>query len=81
MYSDDEQKVREVTSVMMTTSGFISEAREGKLPESRLPAPFFDEEGIDVKPKKVHFIYIYFCYMHFVLLNTFLDSPLNKTTP
>ncbi|KAK2704697.1 transcription initiation factor TFIID subunit 3-like [Artemia franciscana] len=52
MYSDDEQKVREVTSVMMTTSGFISEAREGKLPESRLPAPFFDEEGIDVKPKK-----------------------------
>ncbi|KAF2369089.1 Bromodomain associated domain [Trinorchestia longiramus] len=29
--------VREIDSVMMTTSGFISSAREGKLPEARLP--------------------------------------------
>ncbi|XP_026680188.1 transcription initiation factor TFIID subunit 3 [Diaphorina citri] len=29
--------MREVLSVMMTTSGFLSPAREGKLPESRLP--------------------------------------------
>ncbi|XP_050296632.1 transcription initiation factor TFIID subunit 3 [Anthonomus grandis grandis] len=30
---------REITSVMMTTSGFLSPAREGKLPEAKAPAP------------------------------------------
>lgn len=30
-------QIREISSVMMTSSGFISPAREGKLPESRTP--------------------------------------------
>lgn len=30
---------REISSVMMTTSGFLSPAREGKLPEAKAPAP------------------------------------------
>nr|CAH7727972.1 unnamed protein product [Callosobruchus chinensis] len=30
---------REISSVMMTTSGFLSPAREGKLPEPKAPAP------------------------------------------
>nr|XP_027238396.1 leucine-rich repeat extensin-like protein 5 [Penaeus vannamei] len=34
---DEGQPVREIVSVMMTTSGFISSAREGKLPESKVP--------------------------------------------
>lgn len=34
---DEGQPVREIESVMMTTSGFISSAREGKLPEARVP--------------------------------------------
>lgn len=34
---DEGQPVREIVSVMMTTSGFISSAREGKLPEARCP--------------------------------------------
>lgn len=34
---EEGRPTREITSVMMTTSGFISPAREGKLPESRPP--------------------------------------------
>ncbi|XP_063851450.1 transcription initiation factor TFIID subunit 3-like isoform X2 [Scylla paramamosain] len=34
---DEGQPVREIVSVMMTTSGFISSAREGKLPEACCP--------------------------------------------
>lgn len=34
---DEGRPTREITSVMMTTSGFISPAREGKLPESKPP--------------------------------------------
>lgn len=34
---EEGRATREITSVMMTTSGFISPAREGKLPESRPP--------------------------------------------
>ncbi|KAH1028880.1 transcription initiation factor TFIID subunit 3 [Dendroctonus ponderosae] len=30
---------REISSVMMTTSGFLSPAREGRLPEAKAPAP------------------------------------------
>ncbi len=33
----DAMSVREISSVIMTTAGFISPAREGKLPESRGP--------------------------------------------
>ena len=34
---EEGRPTREITSVMMTTSGFISPAREGKLPESKPP--------------------------------------------
>lgn len=34
---EEGRPLREISSVMMTTSGFISPAREGKLPESRAP--------------------------------------------
>ncbi|KAK3858628.1 hypothetical protein Pcinc_035186 [Petrolisthes cinctipes] len=34
---EEGNPVREIVSVMMTTSGFISSAREGKLPEARCP--------------------------------------------
>lgn len=34
---DEGRATREISSVMMTTSGFISPAREGKLPESKPP--------------------------------------------
>lgn len=34
---EEGRPTREISSVMMTTSGFISPAREGKLPESRPP--------------------------------------------
>lgn len=34
---ESSRPTREISSVMMTTSGFLSPAREGKLPESRTP--------------------------------------------
>ena len=34
---EEGRATREISSVMMTTSGFISPAREGKLPESKPP--------------------------------------------
>ena len=34
---EEGRPTREISSVMMTTSGYISPAREGKLPESRTP--------------------------------------------
>ncbi|XP_043192577.1 transcription initiation factor TFIID subunit 3-like [Amphibalanus amphitrite] len=39
---EEGRPMREISSVMMTTSGFISPAREGKLPEARLPDPLDD---------------------------------------
>lgn len=35
--ADEEERTREITSVMMTMSGFLSPAREGKLPEAKAP--------------------------------------------
>ncbi|XP_035908380.1 uncharacterized protein LOC118510517 [Anopheles stephensi] len=35
--TEEGRPTREISSVIMTTSGFISPAREGKLPESRIP--------------------------------------------
>ncbi|KAF7990063.1 hypothetical protein HCN44_009006 [Aphidius gifuensis] len=35
--NDESRPLREIHSVMMTTSGFLSPAREGKLPEARTP--------------------------------------------
>lgn len=37
MYEDDCRAIREISSVIMTTSGFISPAREGKLPDTKPP--------------------------------------------
>lgn len=35
--SDEDRPLREIHSVIMTTSGYLSTAREGKLPESKTP--------------------------------------------
>uniref|UniRef100_A0A1Q3G264 Putative transcription initiation factor tfiid subunit 3 n=1 Tax=Culex tarsalis TaxID=7177 RepID=A0A1Q3G264_CULTA len=37
MKSEEGRPTREISSVIMTTSGFISPAREGKLPDSKIP--------------------------------------------
>lgn len=37
LIEEEGRPTREISSVMMTTSGFLSPAREGKLPESRTP--------------------------------------------
>nr|XP_001814148.1 PREDICTED: transcription initiation factor TFIID subunit 3 isoform X2 [Tribolium castaneum] len=60
---EGSRPTREISSVMMTTSGFLSPAREGKLPESRTPISSIDpmgpvnppQETIDLnkKPTKV----------------------------
>ncbi|XP_021960386.1 transcription initiation factor TFIID subunit 3 isoform X3 [Folsomia candida] len=44
MIEEDGHPIREVTSVMMTTSGFLSSSREGRLPDTRPPPnrEFFD---------------------------------------
>ncbi|KAF5283385.1 hypothetical protein FQA39_LY04761 [Lamprigera yunnana] len=39
LLEDEGRPTREISSVMMTTSGFLSPAREGKLPEARTPTP------------------------------------------
>ncbi|RZF33682.1 hypothetical protein LSTR_LSTR007060 [Laodelphax striatellus] len=39
---EEGRPLREISSVMMTTSGFLSPAREGKLPEARTPTPSID---------------------------------------
>ncbi|XP_063928432.1 transcription initiation factor TFIID subunit 3 isoform X2 [Zophobas morio] len=54
---EGSRPTREISSVMMTTSGFLSPAREGKLPESRTPIASVDpvppvnppSENMDVK--------------------------------
>lgn len=38
------KETREIVSCIMTTSGFISPAREGKLPEAKKPIPIIDDE-------------------------------------
>ncbi|XP_037091325.1 transcription initiation factor TFIID subunit 3-like [Pollicipes pollicipes] len=48
---EEGRPMREILSVMMTTSGFISPAREGKLPETRLPEPL-DDYGDDYRNVK-----------------------------
>ncbi|XP_014220804.1 transcription initiation factor TFIID subunit 3 [Trichogramma pretiosum] len=44
---DGGRPLREIRSVMMTTSGFLSTAREGKLPESRTPHQEQVEEPVE----------------------------------
>ncbi|XP_020280557.1 transcription initiation factor TFIID subunit 3 [Pseudomyrmex gracilis] len=64
---EEGRPLREISSVMMTTSGFLSPAREGKLPEARTPHQVSRSESpqpssypmvppelkCDKKPKKV----------------------------
>ncbi|XP_013186307.2 transcription initiation factor TFIID subunit 3 [Amyelois transitella] len=51
---DEEERTREISSVMMTMSGFLSPAREGKLPEAR-PPTIVSEKHIDKhKPNSHH---------------------------
>ncbi|RZB39553.1 transcription initiation factor TFIID subunit 3 [Asbolus verrucosus] len=60
---EGSRPTREISSVMMTTSGFLSPAREGKLPESRTPISSVDPMGpvnttsetidLNKKPNKV----------------------------
>lgn len=40
---EEEERTREISSVMMTMSGFLSPAREGKLPEARPPTMVSDK--------------------------------------
>ncbi|KAL1130268.1 hypothetical protein AAG570_013206 [Ranatra chinensis] len=42
LFEDEVRPLREISSVMMTTSGFLSPAREGKLPEARTPSVNLD---------------------------------------
>lgn len=41
-FEEEGRPTREISSVMMTTSGYLSPAREGKLPESRTPLAAVD---------------------------------------
>ncbi|XP_057665265.1 transcription initiation factor TFIID subunit 3 [Diorhabda carinulata] len=42
---------REISSVMMTTSGFLSPAREGKLPEAKAPLPPPPPPPVETQPQ------------------------------
>ncbi|XP_063219123.1 transcription initiation factor TFIID subunit 3 isoform X3 [Bacillus rossius redtenbacheri] len=47
---EEGRPLREISSVMMTTSGFLSPAREGKLPESRSPLQPSDSRSNSPQP-------------------------------
>ncbi|KAI9557157.1 hypothetical protein GHT06_016964 [Daphnia sinensis] len=49
---DDGQPIREISSVMMTSSGYLSSSREGKLPETKIRKLFFETEPDHVLPEK-----------------------------
>lgn len=50
---DEEERTREISSVMMTMSGFLSPAREGKLPEAR-PPTIISEKHYDKHKANTH---------------------------
>lgn len=50
---DEEERTREISSVMMTMSGFLSPAREGKLPEAR-PPTVISEKHYDKHKANTH---------------------------
>ncbi|XP_072933551.1 uncharacterized protein Taf3 [Epargyreus clarus] len=50
---DEEERTREISSVMMTMSGFLSPAREGKLPEAKHPT-FVSERHHDKHKANSH---------------------------
>lgn len=47
---EEGRPLREISSVMMTTSGFLSPAREGKLPEARTPLQPSDSRSNSPQP-------------------------------
>ena len=47
---EEGRPLREISSVMMTTGGFLSPAREGKLPESKVILPTSDSRSISPQP-------------------------------
>lgn len=50
MLGEEGRPLREISSVMMTTSGFLSPAREGKLPEPRTPIQPSDSRSNSPQP-------------------------------
>lgn len=50
MLEEEGRPLREISSVMMTTSGFLSPAREGKLPEARTPLQSSDSRSSSPQP-------------------------------
>nr|CAD7410095.1 unnamed protein product [Timema poppensis] len=50
LLEEEGRPLREISSVMMTTSGFISPAREGKLPESCSPLQPSDSQSNSPQP-------------------------------
>lgn len=54
---EDEERSREISSVMMTMSGFLSPAREGKLPEARPPI-IVSEKNYDRHKVNSHHSYV-----------------------
>lgn len=49
---EDGQPIREISSVMMTTSGYLSSSREGKLPETKVRKLFLETEPDHFVPEK-----------------------------
>lgn len=50
LLEEEGRPLREISSVMMTTSGFLSPAREGKLPEPRTPLQPSDSRSNSPQP-------------------------------
>lgn len=50
LMEEEGRPLREISSVMMTTSGFLSPAREGKLPEARTPLQPSDSRSNSPQP-------------------------------
>lgn len=51
---EEEERTREISSVMMTMSGFLSPAREGKLPEARPPTIVSEKHYYDKHKANSH---------------------------
>lgn len=51
LIEEEGRPLREISSVMMTTSGFLSPAREGKLPEARTPTNTTDSNSRSNSPQ------------------------------
>lgn len=52
-FGEEGRPTREISSVMMTSSGFLSPAREGKLPESRTPISVLEPQVYPTQPTEI----------------------------